>query len=63
MVAADSAVVLLSSVFNGIRPEPTNERFNSAYLQIKYFICRQIHSNAFWLDETFSYWSQVTMMF
>ena len=39
MVAADSAVILfeLESMFNGIRLEPTNKRFNSAYLQIRYF--------------------------
>ena len=42
-----------SSMFNGIRPEPTNKPFNSAYLQIKFLICRKIHSNTFWLDETF----------
>ena len=42
-----------SSMFNGIRPEPTNKRFNSAYLQIKFLICRKIHSNTFWLDKTF----------
>ena len=48
-----------SSMFNVIRPEPTNKQFNSAYLKIKYLI----HSNTFWLDETFSCWSQVTMMF
>ena len=28
----------LSSMSNEIRPEPTNKRFNSAYLQIKYLI-------------------------
>ena len=48
---------------NGIRPEPTNKRFNSAYLEIKYLISRKIHSFTFWLDKTFSCWSQVTMMF
>ena len=45
-----------SSMFNGIRPEPTNKRFNLAYLQIKYLISRknsQIGTNmvqfgAFW---------------
>ena len=36
-----------SSMFNGIRLEPTNKRFNSAYLQNKYLICRKIHSNTF----------------
>ena len=53
----------LSSMINEIRLEPTNKRFNSGYLQIKYPICRKIHSNTFGLDETFSCWSQVTMMF
>ena len=52
-----------SSMFNGIRLEPTNKRFNSAYLHSKYLISRKIQSNALWLDETFSCWSQVTMMF
>ena len=52
-----------SSMFNGIRPVPTNKRFNSAYLQIKYLICRKIHSNTVRLDKTFYWWSQVTMMF
>ena len=50
-----------SSMFNGIRPEPTNKRFNSAYLQIWYLISRKIHSITFWLDKTFSCWSHVTM--
>ena len=50
-------------MFNGIWPEPTNKRFNSAYLQIKYLIFRKIHSNTFWLDKTFIFSSQVTMMF
>ena len=36
-----------SSMFNGIRPEPTNKRFNSAHLQIKFLVCRKIHSNTF----------------
>ena len=36
-----------SSMFNGVRPEPTNKRFNSAYLQIKFLICRKTHSNTF----------------
>ena len=27
-----------SSMFNGSRPEPTNKRLNSAYLQIKFLI-------------------------
>ena len=27
------------------------------------FLERKKHSNTFWPDETFSYWSQVTMMF
>ena len=31
-------------MFNGIWPEPTNKRFNSAYLQIKYLFSRKIHS-------------------
>ena len=50
MVAADSAVVLFelnALMFNGIRLEPTNKRFNSAYLPIKYLISRKIHSNTF----------------
>ena len=50
-------------MFNGIWSEPTNKRFNSAYLQIKYLISRKIHSNTFWLDKTFIISSQVTMMF
>ena len=52
-----------SSMFNGIGPEPTNKRFTSAYLEIQFLIFRKIHCNTFWLDETFSCWSQVTMMF
>ena len=43
MAAADSAVVL----FKEIRPQLTNKWFNSAYLQVKYLICRKIHSNIF----------------
>ena len=43
MAAADSAVVLLE--FDVQLDKATNKRFNSAYLQIKYFICRKIHSN------------------
>ena len=50
-------------MFNGIWPEPTIKRFNSGYLQIKYLISRKIHSNTFWLDKTFIFLSQVTMMF
>jgi hypothetical protein len=34
-----------SSMFNGIGPEPTYKRFNSAYLQKKFLICRKIPSN------------------
>ena len=41
------------SMFNGIRQEPTNKRFNSAYLQIKYPISRKIHINTFWLEKLF----------
>ena len=52
-----------SAMFNGIRPERTNKWLNSAYLQIKFVIRRKIHSNTVWLDQTFSCWSQVTMMF
>ena len=52
-----------SSMFNGIRLEPTNKRFNLPYLQIKYLISRKIHSDTFWPDKTFFCWSQVTMMF
>ena len=48
---------------NGIWPKPTNKRFNLAYHQIKYLIFRNIHSNTFWLDKTFIFSSQVTMMF
>ena len=52
-----------SLMLNGIRPEPTRKRFNSAYLQNNFLIYRKkIHSNTFWLDKTFSYWSQVTML-
>ena len=36
-----------SSMYNGIRPEPTDKRFNSAYLEIKYLILRKIHSTTF----------------
>ena len=36
-----------SSMLNGAWPEPTNKRFISAYLQIKYLIFRNIHSNTF----------------
>ena len=50
-------------MFNGIWPKPTNKRLNSAYLQIKYLISRIIHSNTFWLDKTFIFSLQVTMMF
>ena len=50
-------------MFNEIWPKPTNKRFNSAYLHIKYLISRKIHSNTFWLDKTFIFSSQVTMMF
>ena len=42
-----------SSMLNGIRPEPTHKRFNSAYLQNKFPICRKIYSNYFSLDKTF----------
>ena len=51
------------SMFNGIRPEPTDKRLNSASLQIYFLICRKIHSITFWLDKTVSCRSQVTMMF
>ena len=34
-----------SSMFKGIRLEPTNKQFNSAYLQIKYLISRKLHNN------------------
>ena len=37
----------LSLMFNEIRPERINKRFNSAYLQVKYLICRKIHRNTF----------------
>ena len=43
-----------SSMFIGIRPEPSNKRCYSAYLQVKFLMCRKIHSNTFWIDETFS---------
>ena len=36
-----------TSMLNGIRLEPTNKRFNSAYLKIKFLISRKIHSNTF----------------
>ena len=52
-----------SLMFNGIWPDPTNKRFNSAYLQIKYLIFRKIQSNTLLLDKTFLCSSQVTMMF
>ena len=45
MAAADSVVVLLEPMFNGIRPQPPNKWFNSAYLQNKFLICRKIPSN------------------
>ena len=63
MAAADRVASCFSSMFNGIWPEPTNKRFNSAYLQIKYLIFRKIQSNTFLLDKTFIFSSQVTMMF
>ena len=50
-------------MFNGIWPKPTNKRFNSAYLQIKYLISNKIHTNTFRLDKTFIFSSQVTVMF
>ena len=54
MAAADSAVVLL---------ELDDKQFNSAYLQYKFLICRKVPTNAFWLDKTYSCWSQVNMLF
>ena len=50
-------------MFNGIWPERTNKRFNSAYLQYKFLICRKIPSNTFWLYKTCSCWSQFNLMF
>ena len=41
-------------MFNGIRPEPTNKRFDSAYLQINFLICRKIHSDTFLTRRNFS---------
>ena len=52
-----------SWMFNVIRPEPTDKRFNSAYLQIKFLFSRKFHSNTFWLHKIFFCWSQVIMMF
>ena len=43
-----------SLMFNGIRPQPTHKRLNSAYVQHKFLICRKIHSDTL---------GQVTMMF
>ena len=54
MAGADSAVVLL---------ELDDKQFNSAYLQYKFLICRKVPTNAFWLDKTYSCWSQVNMLF
>ena len=42
-----------SSLFNGIRPQPTHKRFSSAYLQNKFLICRKITGNTLGLDKTF----------
>ena len=48
----------------GFGPNPlSNKQFNSAYLQIKYLIFIKIHSNTLWLDKTFIFSSQVTIMF
>ena len=43
-----------SLMLNGIRPQPTHKRFNSACLQNKFLICRKIPSNILGLDATIS---------
>ena len=58
MTAADSVVVLLE--LDGRYPLINNLIKHT--FKINFLFLEKIHSNTFRLDETFSCWSQITMM-
>ena len=57
------AQFMLASWLNGNLLQPPHKRFNSAYHQSLFCICRKITSNILGLHTTFYCWSKVTMMF